>query len=179
MSLYTKRGDDGTTSLSSEVRVNKNDTRIEFFGSIDELNAFIGLLVSDGIDNHDKLFLENIQKTLFLICTMFTKHTDVIESEISDNLHLLENEIDDISKTLSPLSSFILPGGSHQAALCNVCRTVCRRAERCLCAISPELFLHDNTRAYINRLSDYLFVLYRKFNFIANIQEKKLHNSCE
>lgn len=178
MSIYTRKGDDGTTALSSNVRVSKTDSRIDFLGSIDELSAFMGLLISELIDVHDKTFLTNIQTKLFVLGTVVSDDND-INSISSTDIESLENEIDDISRFLPPLSSFIIPGGTHEASICNVCRAVCRRAERCMWMMSEDFYIADNIRAYLNRLSDYFFILYRKLNFIARLPEKTFHISCK
>ncbi len=177
MKIYTKTGDCGTTSLVGGQRASKCCDRIESYGTIDELNSFIGLLLTYCSDSHDQTILQDIQHRLFVVGGYLA--TDTAETPPSPSLVLpeqavsyIEHEIDLLDSQLPPLRAFILPGGSRPAALANVCRTVCRRAERCIirlqqsgCNIDPNLL------AYINRLSDYFFLLARKLNADNKIED--------
>lgn len=175
MKPYTKTGDCGQTSLASNQRVSKTCTRIEAYGTVDELNSQIGLLITYCNAPHDIAALTEVQETLFVIGGILA--TDASDSETdcsvaTDTILHLEQEIDAICTTLPPLKSFILPGGCRASAVSHVCRTVCRRAERrIICLNEQENSVHSNLIAYINRLSDYLFVLARKLNLDENHPE--------
>lgn len=178
MKIYTMTGDNGTTTLPDGTRVPKNDSRVEMYGAIDELSAYLGLLVSCMDDLRDKQVVEDIQRRLFFLSTSlpgYRKEPDVLDR---DGVEILEKEIDTVTELLPPLRSFILSGGTHAASVCHVCRAVCRRVERCLVSLSCEYGVSDVVLQYINRLSDYLFVLARKLNFIARSPEKSLRISC-
>lgn len=170
MKIYTKTGDKGKTSLIGGTRVLKNDSRLSAYGTVDELNSFIGLLVSFLEDSDNKLFLVSIQNTLFdLGATLAVDRdsTDVAKYDISfqeAKIERLESEIDKLEIQLEPLKSFVIPGGNQQAALCHVCRTVTRRVEREICAMSNLFHVDNSVLTYINRLSDYFFVLSRFLN---------------
>lgn len=165
--VYTKTGDKGTTSLLGGTKVSKDDWRLEAYGTVDELNSFIGLLADSmigNIRNFDKPLnqLELIQNTLFIIGSCLSYDSlgknrinlqQISETHISE----LETWIDEMDSSLPELKNFIIPGGSNIASLCHVCRTISRRAERrCVAAIQYPLILK-----YLNRLSDYFFVLGR------------------
>lgn len=174
--IYTRTGDKGQTSLIGGKRVPKSDPRLEAYGTVDELNSVIGVLRADihadrSLGNVDA-FLERIQNELFnvgsqLACEdleMRTKLPSVDETAI----HRLEEKMDEYSSTLQPLKNFILPGGTKSAAYAHVARTVCRRAER------DSSVLDDTAEVlnrYLNRLSDYFFVLARHLNSVAKVSE--------
>ncbi len=170
MKIYTRTGDQGKTSLVGGQRVCKTCTRLESYGTIDELCSHIGLLVTYCTDTHDCEFLMAIQGQLFVVggyLATDTSQRDVHPGNIvkEEMVASLEQEIDVINATLPPFRCFILPGGCRAAALCHVCRTICRRAERRILALAEEgAEIDGNVIAYINRLSDYLFVLARKLN---------------
>ena len=168
MKPYTKTGDCGQTSLASSQRVSKTCTRIEAYGTIDELNSQTGLLITYCGDAHDTNVLTDVQETLFVIGGILATDTHENDTNCSiapDTVFHLEKEIDAICETLPPLRSFILPGGSRASAISHVCRTICRRAERRILRLCEEDSPVDsNIIAYINRLSDYFFVLARKLN---------------
>ena len=147
--VYTKTGDDGVTSLVGGVKVRKTNARIEAYGTVDELSAHLGMLASWMKDGEDKDLIIRTQRNLFTVCSYLA--TD---------------------KTKPPQTAFILPGGSHEAALAHVCRTVCRRAERRIFFLGESTELDPEVTHYINRLSDYLFVLARKLNFVDGVREK-------
>ena len=168
--IYTGTGDKGTTSLVGGERVSKAHQRIESYGTVDELNSFIGLLITSLEEKADQDFLLFIQHKLFTIGSYLAtdqENTELkVESKVMpETITRIEREIDRLDNELPKMRNFILPGGSRPASLAHVCRTVCRRAERRIlalsetCTISPEVF------AFVNRLSDYLFVLSRKINF--------------
>ena len=175
--VYTKTGDEGLTSLVGGYRVKKTNSRIEAYGTVDELSANLGLLTSWMKDGDDKELIVRAQRNLFTISSYLA--TDQSKTPVGpsymlpiEEVELLEEEIDAINSNIPPLTSFLLPGGSHEAAICHVCRTVCRRAERRI------FFLHETSPVskeilqYMNRLSDYLFVLARKLNFVDGVREK-------
>ena len=157
------------TSLVGGSRVPKTHERLEAYGTVDELNAFLGLLVTYLADEHDRVCVQQIQNTLFTVGScLATECTHVPLNQVGAlpvwPTEMLEREIDELDKTLPPLTAFVLPGGSRAAAVCHVCRTVCRRAERRILALASSVEIPPELLAYINRLSDYLFVLSRKIN---------------
>lgn len=165
--VYTRTGDKGTTALVGGKRVSKTDPRIESYGTIDELNSFVGLLACELTDTDDLAFLKFVQHKLFNIGSFLAtdqENTELnIESQITDeSISRIEKEIDRIDEKLPRMTNFVLPGGSRPAALAHVCRTVCRRAERCIYALNTHVERDKNVLIFINRLSDYLFVLARK-----------------
>ena len=170
MKIYTKTGDRGTTSLVGGERISKCCDRIESYGTIDELNSQLGLLITYCTSQHDREVLISVQHRLFVVGGYLA--TDNSVREVPPSLMLqaeavaqLEHEIDLLADIVPPLRSFILPGGSRPAALCNVCRTVCRRAERCIISLTESgASVDENILSFINRLSDYLFLLSRKLN---------------
>ena len=166
MKIYTKTGDEGMTSLVGGKRVKKCCARLDSYGSVDELNSFIGLLVTYITDEADIAFLQKIQGELFMVGGSLATDLSVSEARCEVPLAMIsdiESEIDSLSAALPPLRSFVVPGGSRAAAVAHVCRTVCRRAERCVFALIEEGgAVEENVAVYLNRLSDYFFVLARK-----------------
>lgn len=163
--IYTKTGDTGETSLFGGARVPKSHLRVEAYGTVDELNSYIGLL-GDLIDTPQyKWVLKEIQDRLFTIGSVLAsdpaKNMAVPDVKVED-IQLLENEIDTMELALPPLKNFILPGGHQTISFCNVARTVCRRAERLAVALDTIEKIDPLSIKYLNRLSDYLFVLGRK-----------------
>lgn len=177
MKIYTKTGDTGMTSLASGQRVSKTCTRLESYGTIDELNSTTGLLITYCKDSIDQAFLTTIQNKLFIIGGYLATEPSPrcphpACSINSSDLQEMEQQIDSISSLLPPLKSFVLPGGCRAAAISHVCRTICRRAERCMLNLPEEHTAIDPAAlAYINRLSDYFFVLARKLNMDENQPE--------
>jgi len=176
--VYTKTGDKGLTSLYGGTRIPKSHIRIEAYGTIDELNSFMGLLNDQIHDNDVNELILEIQKRLFTIganlSTANDKHVtppDIIDSDIE----LLENSIDNMEATLPPLKSFILPGGHETVSNCHIARTICRRAERRIIAIDIEENVEPIIIKYVNRLSDYLFVLGRKVAMDLGVSEIEWH----
>lgn len=173
--IYTKGGDKGNTSLLGGTRVPKDHFRIEAYGTLDELNSFIGLLKDQDIDAHYRQILLEIQSNIFTAESHLA--ADKIENTKSlpvigdKDVELLENEIDAMNSQLPELRSFILPGGHPVVSLCHVARTVCRRAERTIIRMNRAHQVDAIILQYINRLSDYFFVLARKLAKDLNISE--------
>lgn len=175
MKVYTKTGDKGTTALIGGKRVLKNDIRIEAYGTVDELMAYTGV-VHDQLENEDdKSFLIDIQDKLMTCAAILATDTDDRELKIpkitDEDIKKLEKEIDAIDKKLEPLVKFILPGGHTTVSFCHVARTVCRRCERLTIAVNQDDSNCIMVVKYLNRLSDYYFVLGRKLNKELNVKE--------
>jgi cob(I)alamin adenosyltransferase len=164
--IYTKTGDKGETSLIGGKRVPKYHERIEAYGTVDELNSFIGLIKDHDIDKHYKEVLLKIQDRLFVAESLLARDEGEVKVKIpelhEEDIKILEREIDEMQKKLPELSSFILPGGGLAASYTHVARTVCRRAERIIIKLSETVEVNELVIRYFNRLSDYLFVLARK-----------------
>lgn len=175
MKVYTKTGDTGMTSLVGGKRVPKTHARLEAYGTADELNSHLGLLLTYLTEDEDKAMLLKIQNTLFVVCSELATDVDCKKqpkSTVTEELiEEMEKEIDKINATLPPWRGFILPGGERGAAVGHVCRTVCRRLERRIHALAQEVPVSPLVMCYINRLSDYLFVLARKINLLAGTEE--------
>ncbi|MFZ4456480.1 MAG: cob(I)yrinic acid a,c-diamide adenosyltransferase [Bacteroidales bacterium] len=174
--VYTKTGDNGYTSLVGGKRVLKSDIRLDSYGTIDELNSFLGLLIDEAGDFEEKgLFIE-IQKKLFTIGSILaTEDSQLAEKygcvvDISD-VKLLEDAIDEIDSKLPKMKYFVLPGGSKVGSLAHVCRTICRRSERQIITLSHESEVSEELLIYINRLSDLFFVFARKASISENNAE--------
>lgn len=166
-SVYTKTGDKGTTSLVGGKRVVKAHVRLDAYGTIDELNAFTGSLICEIDDENDLKVLSYIQHKLFTVGSYLATETEAIPPKAASiitekDIALLENEMDKIDNELPRLRQFVLPGGSESAARAHICRTVCRRAERCIYRVKEEYPVDENIMTFINRLSDYFFLLSRK-----------------
>ena len=182
--VYTRKGDSGLTSLVGGQRVSKASVRLEAYGTVDELSAQLGLLAAMlPADSDDKQMVTHIQNCLFNVCTNLA--TDQEQTPLYPSAHLAEGEtesleqaVDDIMAMLPERHGFILPGGTQQAAQAHVCRTVCRRAERRIVELSEQATVSPEVQQYVNRLSDYLFVLAKKFNYIAGQEEKIWQNVC-
>lgn len=184
--IYTRTGDKGTTSLVGGVRVSKADARLEAYGTVDELNACIGWLIAVNSDEHSNKLLQSVQHKLFAVGSYLATDQSCtelhVESRVSDgNILRLEQEIDEIHTYLPELSGFILPGGSQAAAACHVCRTVCRRAERRIYALEEAGIeeIDEKVKRFMNRLSDYLFVLSRRLNHLTKSDEIYWDKTCE
>lgn len=165
--IYTGTGDKGTTSLVGGQRVSKASERIESYGTIDELNSFIGLLMTAMEEGPDTEFLSFVQHKLFNIGSYLATDQETTEIQVpsrvsEESVERMEREIDRIDGELPKMKAFILPGGCRSAALAHVCRTVCRRAEREIYRLVETAPVEDLVLKFINRLSDYLFVLARK-----------------
>jgi cob(I)alamin adenosyltransferase len=176
MKIYTKKGDLGETSLLGGQRVPKSHLRIESYGTVDELNSNVGLLRSFWEDENDNLILESIQNQLFNLGSLLaigTSKTEIKLPQIGTNeIDLLEQEIDLHESNLKPLKSFVLPSGSTAAAQAHICRCVCRRAERICVELHSVDTINPVLIGYLNRLSDYFFVLARKILADQNIADK-------
>ncbi|ADV43028.1 cob(I)yrinic acid a,c-diamide adenosyltransferase [Bacteroides helcogenes] len=184
MKIYTKTGDKGTTSLVGGTRVPKTHIRLEAYGTVDELNSNLGLLITYLSDERDKGFLQQVQDKLFAVGSHLA--TDCEKTRLNEVsvitpalVQAIEQEIDYLDSILPPLSSFVLPGGSRGAAVCHICRTVCRRAERRILTLADQVEVSPELLAYVNRLSDYLFVLSRKINMDEKKDEIFWNNSCK
>lgn len=176
MKIYTKKGDKGTTALASGRRVEKFNNLIEAYGTVDELNAYVGDLMSSCdlqyVDNQ----LIRIQNLLFNIGSVLARD-GVVNNDYptleEDHIQEIESWIDQLTQQLTPMTSFILPSGSRTIAKSHICRTVCRRAERRVVAVEGEIDSHDLIIIYLNRLSDYFFTLARYFALVEGIDESK------
>ena len=182
--VYTKAGDGGKTSLVGGIRISKTDVRLEAYGTGDELNSFIGLLCSSVNDNHVLEVLYRIQSNLFNVGTHLA--TDQSQTPLYESaklpegeVELVEKEIDNILSELPDKLGFVLPGGGRAGALAHVCRTVCRRAERRTLALAEQATVGTEIIQYLNRLSDYFFVLAKKLNIIDGIEEKIWSKPCK
>ena len=177
MKIYTKSGDKGLTSLIGGTRVPKHDLRIESYGTVDELNSYIGMIKDYNLNQHDKDTLSEIQDRLFTIGASLASDPDKSKMKIPDlhlsDVSLLEKQIDLMNETLPELRHFVLPGGTQVVSFCHIARCVCRRAERIVVHLSNESFVDEIVIVYLKRLSDYLFVLARKLCFDLGIPENQ------
>ncbi len=175
MKIYTKTGDKGLTSLIGGTRVAKHHIRIESYGTVDELNSYIGLIGCQEIDPHHQLILKEIQDRLFTVGASLAADPEKSKMKIPDlldeDIALLETEIDQMNEVLPELKHFILPGGNTTVSYCHIARCVCRRAERLTVALSESSFVDSKVTVYLNRLSDYLFILGRKLGYDAKAVE--------
>jgi cob(I)alamin adenosyltransferase len=175
MKIYTRTGDTGETSLIDGRRISKADARIEAFGSVDELNAFLGLLRDQPVNVNRGSLLVTIQDRLFTIGSNLAVPDQVkvesIPALTAADISFLELAIDCMDQELPPMRSFILPGGHPSVSYGHVARTVCRRAERHIVLLSAEHVVDPLIIQYMNRLSDFLFVLCRKMAIELNIEE--------
>lgn len=170
MKIYTKTGDDGTTSLFDGTRVGKDDPRVVVYGDIDELNACIGLAAGFTPASDLKTTLYGIQKDLFALGAKLANPKERKQKQkadfCEDKITILEKEIDRMEAALKPMTNFILPGGTHASGVLHLARTVCRRAERLLVAFARTEDLDAIYVKFLNRLSDYLFVAARYANHL-------------
>jgi len=178
MKIYTRTGDAGTTSLVGGKRVRKDSARLEAYGTVDELNSFLGLLLAeDSVDEAARATLLMVQNKLFNVgAYLATDNSDTPMAVPAGLGHKaigeLERQIDLMTDRLPQLNSFILPGGCRAAAQANVCRAVCRRAERRVIALTQEARVDDSVIRFLNRLSDYLFTLGRLLNVMSDTAEQ-------
>lgn len=183
--IYTKTGDRGQTSLVGGKRVSKCDVRLEAYGTIDELNAYLGMLIAAlPVSSSDTEILQFVQNKLFVIGSYLATDTSFTElREASrmktEDVERIERRIDEIDQVLPPINRFILPGGVPAAIKAHVCRTVCRRAERRICEVAEQYEVADLILCFMNRLSDYLFVLSRFINVEESVEENYWNNNCE
>jgi cob(I)alamin adenosyltransferase len=177
LKIYTKTGDKGNTSLIGGTKVPKSHIRIDSYGTVDELNSFIGLLSDHLNDEHSKMILKEIQDRLFTIgsslaCDPEKEPLMRLPDLKKDDVKLLEKEIDTMNEVLPAMKHFILPGGHVTISTAHVARCVCRRAERiCVAMQQEEIFIDPLVIKYINRLSDYLFVLARYAGHLLQVNE--------
>lgn len=174
--IYTKTGDKGTTSLIGGTKVPKSDLRIDAYGNVDELNSFIGLVIELIQDSSSKIALREIQDRLFTIGSLLACDPEKeirmqIPGLFETDITILEQWIDKMNEDLPEMKSFILPGGSQSAATIHIARCVCRRTERAVVSLSGIQELPEHVLIYLNRLSDYLFVLARFISKKENVQE--------
>lgn len=175
MKIYTKKGDSGDTSLFGGQRVSKSNERIRAYGTVDELNSFVGLAASYELSDTGTALLKKVQKLLFVLgadlATPPASKTRI--NRISqEDVDFLEDAIDNMEEELDPLKNFILPGGSQPGATLHVARTICRRAERAAVACQQTDEISDLTIKFLNRLSDFLFVIARFENKHAGSREE-------
>lgn len=175
MKIYTKTGDLGTTSLFGGKRVSKADLRIDAYGTVDELNSFLGLVRDQEVNVKRKETLIRIQNSLFVMGSILATEPGNAKVKIPSlqeaEILFLEQEIDVMESELAPLRFFILPGGHSSVSFCHVARTVCRRAERLVTALHDQESIDPLVIKYLNRLSDYLFVLSRKMSKELGVEE--------
>lgn len=184
MKVYTKTGDKGTTALFGGTRVPKHHIRIESYGTVDELNSYIGLIRDQEINQLYKNVLIEIQDRLFTVGAVLATDPEkaILKNgkerlnipKISEaDMALLENEIDRMEAALPPMTHFVLPGGHTTVSFCHIARCVCRRAERLSVQLNEVEPIDESVLMYLNRLSDYLFVLARKLTFDLGAEEVK------
>ena len=190
MKIYTKTGDNGTTSLCDGSRLSKDDMRVEAYGTLDELNAHIGLLISllqtssskEGVRSATNLtdFLSEIQGELFVLGGELARAEIKTEELVSTQKFIakIETSIDELSSQLPVQHHFVLPGGIIPASQSHVCRTICRRAERRIVTLSLFAIVLPEIFKFVNRLSDYFFTLSRYLNNDSGISEKTWKNTC-
>ena len=175
MKIYTKTGDQGTTALFGGKRVSKADLRIDAYGTVDELNSFIGLVRDQEVNQKRAQELIQIQSTLFIIGAILATEPGNVKVKVPSlsegHILFLEKEIDVMEAELQPLRYFILPGGHVSISFCHAARTICRRAERLTTALHDQEKIDMQVLKYLNRLSDYLFVLSRKVTHELGVVE--------
>jgi len=175
MKIYTKTGDKGETSLIGGTRVPKFHLRIESYGTVDELNSYIGLIQCQDIGDHYQMILKEIQDRLFTIGSSLAADPEKSKMKIPDlhetDILLLETEMDVMNEILPELKHFVLPGGNTVVSYCHIARCICRRAERLTVHLAADSLVDSNITIYLNRLSDYLFVLARKMSFDTQSEE--------
>jgi cob(I)alamin adenosyltransferase len=183
MKIYTKTGDTGYTSLIGGARVPKYDLRIESYGNVDELNSYIGLIADQNIDQRYRIVLKEVQNSLFIIGSILAtdpekinppgKKAIFIPELRAHDAETLEKEIDSMTEMLPELRHFILPGGNTAVSFCHIARCVCRRAERSVVHLAEGGNVDEKVIVYLNRLSDYLFVLARMLCLDNKIPENQ------
>lgn len=176
MKIYTRTGDKGTTSLLGGSRVPKNHLRIEAYGTVDELNSWLGLLRDQPVAEKVGFeLLKEIQDRLFTIGSNLAMEMEESKKRIPDlqqsDIEVLEQAMDKMNENVPALKSFVLPGGHASASQAHVARTVCRRAERAVISLSQHEFVPEMVVQYLNRLSDYLFTLARAWTYALGVEE--------
>ena len=176
MKVYTKKGDTGTTQLIGGTRVSKGSIRLESYGTIDELNSHIGLIRDQNINEKYKNQLIEIQDRLFTIGSSLASDPEKSKMKIPDLLEsdvlFLENSIDEMDSELPEMKFFVLTGGHTTVSYCHIARCVCRRGERIIVSLQEHEYVSEMVFKYVNRLSDYLFVLSRKLSQDLNVNEQ-------
>ncbi len=184
MKIYTKTGDKGTTALFGGTRVPKHHIRIESYGTVDELNSWLGLVRDQQIDDVSGFAIQNIQDKLFTVGAILATDPEKailksgkerlnIPKVSEEDIQFLEGQIDQMNDSLPPMTHFILPGGHTTVSYCHIARTVCRRAERMATMLYENEPFDERVLSYLNRLSDYLFVLARKLSHDLQADEIK------
>jgi len=184
MKIYTKTGDKGTTGLVGGKRLPKHDLRIECYGTIDELNSYLGLIRDQEISKNHKTTLLEIQNQLFVIGSLLATNPKLLKDDTErkrfginflnpEAITFLETEIDAINRELPPMTHFILPGGHQSVSFCHIARCICRRAERTISKLSIEQPTQPEVLIYLNRLSDFIFVMARKLSKELKVEEIK------
>tara|TARA_R100001369_G_scaffold954_4_gene3238 strand:- start:111595 stop:112170 length:576 start_codon:yes stop_codon:yes gene_type:complete len=184
MKIYTKTGDKGTTALFGGTRVPKHHIRIESYGTVDELNSHIGLVKDQEIDEHTREILNRVQDRLFTLGAILATDPEKailksgkerlnIPTITEEDIELLEKEMDKMNEELPEMTHFVLPGGHPSVSICHIARCVCRRAERMATALYEIEAFSELVLQYLNRLSDYLFVLARKLSKDLHANEVK------
>lgn len=172
--IYTRTGDKGQTSLVGGKRVSKIHPRLEAYGTIDELSSHLGLLAAMTNDEHHRQFIIQVQNTLFHLSAILATEPESKWQPAPLDAALItamEEEIDTLQELVPPFRGFIIPGGCQASAQAHVCRTVCRRAERRMLTMGETISIDSTVLEYINRLSDYLFILARRLNQQAGVEE--------
>lgn len=178
MKIYTKTGDKGMTSLIGGKRVAKNSARLESYGTIDELNSYLGMIRSLTGDEQITDELVGIQSRLFDVGGNLATDPENADIKVKlgireSDIRLLEEAIDRMDAEVPPMKYFVLPGGDQLSSFCHIARTVCRRAERRILDLAEEAQVDELVLKYVNRLSDYLFILSRKMAYDSGIEERK------
>ena len=175
MKIYTKTGDKGQTSLLGGTRVGKDHIKIEAYGTVDELNSFIGVLISNKISSEISDFLGRLQPDLFTLGSHLAADQEKLRMKLphlpAERIIEMEEFIDLLNNRLSPLKSFVLPSGNEAASMAHVCRCVCRRAERHAVGLAKLEEINPDIITYLNRLSDLLFVIARSILHEAHIKD--------
>ncbi|TRX57698.1 cob(I)yrinic acid a,c-diamide adenosyltransferase [Fulvivirga sp. M361] len=179
MKVYTKTGDKGTTSLFGGARVSKSHIRIESYGTVDELNSYIGLLKDQPVNQDRKDLLENIQDKMFTIGAILATEPGNSKVKVPtlsmEHVSSLEEAMDKMDESLPAMKNFVLPGGHQSVSYCHITRCICRRAERLTIALNETEPVDPVVIQYLNRLSDYFFVLARKVALELDITETPWH----
>ncbi len=178
MKVYTKTGDKGTTALIGGERVAKDDIRVEAYGTVDELTAFIGLL-GDKLSRHAQCaqYVEELHRINSMLMNLEAHLAagDSLSCELpsisEESIQMLEQSIDDMQAKVPQITNFTIPGGDEVISLCHVCRTICRRAERRSFSVAQHFKLEDKVLQYLNRLSDYLYLLGRMSSVLIGVNE--------
>jgi cob(I)alamin adenosyltransferase len=184
MKIYTKTGDNGSTGLVGGLRLPKHNLRIECYGTVDELNSYIGLIRDQDISNESKTSLIEIQNQLFIIGSLLATDPEKLKDESkrkrlgitllkTESIAFLETEIDAMNNALPQMTHFILPGGHQTVSFCHIARCICRRAERNISKLNADQPTQIEILIYLNRLSDFIFVLARKLSDELNAKEIK------